>query len=158
MKLYVASSWRNHMHPLVVAKLREAGHEVYDFKNPSPGNHGFHWSEIDRLWENWGPRQFAESLLHPLAVEGEHRDFSAMEWADAGVLLLPCGRSAHLEAGYFVGAKKPLYIHIPVCVEPELMYRMAFRTGGAISCSTIDEMVASIPLDAARKEVRSDQY
>ena len=28
--IYVASSWRNEYYPEVVAKLREAGHEVYD--------------------------------------------------------------------------------------------------------------------------------
>jgi hypothetical protein len=31
-KIYVASSWRNVYYPEVVAKLREAGHEVYDLK------------------------------------------------------------------------------------------------------------------------------
>jgi len=41
------------------------------------------------------------------------------------VLVLPCGRSAHLEAGYFVGASKPLYILIEDEIEPELMYKMA---------------------------------
>jgi hypothetical protein len=41
MKLYVASSWRNARQPEVVARLREAGHEVYDFRNPAPGNTGF---------------------------------------------------------------------------------------------------------------------
>jgi hypothetical protein len=31
-KIYVASSWRNEYYPEVVEKLREAGHEVYDFR------------------------------------------------------------------------------------------------------------------------------
>lgn len=35
------------------------------------------------------------------------------------------GRSAHLEAGYFVGAGKPLFILILEKCEPELMYKMA---------------------------------
>ena len=50
-----------------------------------------------------------------------------MEWADTGVLLLPCGRSAHLEAGYFVGANKDLFVCILELPEPELMYRMATK-------------------------------
>ena len=33
-KIYVASSWRNGYYPDVVDKLREAGHDVYDFRNP----------------------------------------------------------------------------------------------------------------------------
>ena len=35
-KIYVASSWRNREQPSVVKALREAGHEVYDFRNPAP--------------------------------------------------------------------------------------------------------------------------
>lgn len=34
MRIYVASSWRNTHQPEVVAKLRELGHEVYDFREP----------------------------------------------------------------------------------------------------------------------------
>ena len=30
-KIYVASSWRNVYYPEVVTKLREAGHEVYEY-------------------------------------------------------------------------------------------------------------------------------
>jgi len=45
-------------------------------------------------------------------------------WADACVLVMPCGRSAHLEAGYFVGANKRLVILIDDG-EPELMYKLA---------------------------------
>ena len=33
-KIYVASSWRNPYQPEVVAALKKAGHEVYDFRNP----------------------------------------------------------------------------------------------------------------------------
>lgn len=39
--------------------------------------------------------------------------------------LLPSGRSAHIEAGYFVGARKPLHILLTTEQEPELMYLMA---------------------------------
>lgn len=42
MKIYVASSWRNNRQPDVVKFLRDLGHEVYDFKNPKPGDDGFH--------------------------------------------------------------------------------------------------------------------
>ena len=128
MKIYVASSWRNTVQPLVVATLRAAGHEVYDFRNPRAGDTGFHWSEIDPEWKQWSPRRFREALDHDIAQDGFMSDFTAMRWADACVLVLPCGRSAHLEAGWFVGAGKPLAILLDEGSEPELMYRMA-RTG-----------------------------
>ena len=64
-------------------------------------------------------------LKHPIAEEGFYLDFSAMEWADACVLVLPAGRSANIEAGWFVGAGKLLIVYIPEPIEPDLMYKMA---------------------------------
>ena len=124
MKIYVASSWRNNMQPKVVEALRIQGHEVYDFKNPEPGNNGFHWSEIDPEWKNWTPDQFANALQHPIAELGFERDMKALMECDACVLVMPCGRSAHLEAGYAIGAGKPTIILL-ADGEPELMYKMA---------------------------------
>jgi hypothetical protein len=136
MKLYVASSWRNTDQPRVVAALRADGHAVYDFRHPSEGDHGFHWSDIDPSWQRWTPDQFREALSHVIARNGFQKDFAAMQWADAGVLVLPCGRSAHLEAGWFVGAGKPLAILL-ADGEPELMYRMAY--GGV--CGDLGEVL-----------------
>jgi hypothetical protein len=138
-RVYLASSWRNSLQPEVVASLREAGHEVYDFRNPAPGNHGFHWSEIDPEWQAWNQHTYREALQHPIADTGFAADWQAMEWADTGVLLLPRGRSAHLEAGYFVGTKKELHILMLSKEEPELMYRMADSI-----CLDIDELLAAL--------------
>lgn len=124
MKIYVASSWRNKYQPDVVAALRNNGHDVYDFHNPCAGAGGFHWSQIDRHWQSWSTQEYIHGLSHPLAKAAFVQDFAAMEWADACILVLPCGRSAHLEAGYFVGARKPLLILVER-IEPELMYKMA---------------------------------
>ena len=128
--IYVASSWRNEGHPRVVALLRDAGHEVYDFRNPRPGEHGFAWGEIDPDWQSWEFRRFRECLDHPIAVGGFAADMTALRSAAAGVLVLPCGRSAHIEAGWMIGAGKPVAIYSHAGDErhePELMYRMADR-------------------------------
>lgn len=127
MKIYVASSWKNQLQSYVVEALREIGHEVYDFKNPKPGERGFSWSKIDPDYKDWDDAKYLLALKHPEAEAGFGLDWAAMEWADTGVLVLPCGRSAHIEAGYFAGAKKNLFIMLgnenPVI--PELMYKMA---------------------------------
>ena len=47
-----------------------------------------------------------------------------MNRADTFVLVLPCGKSAHLELGWAVGAGKRTAILLEDPVEPELMYRM----------------------------------
>ena len=126
MRIYVASSWRNEHQQYVVEALRKAGHEVYDFKHPVPGNTGFHWGEIDPNWENWTTQQYRDALKHEYARFGFNRDFDAMKAGDACVLVLPCGRSAHLEAGWMKGAGKKVFAYIPSdCrIEPELMYKM----------------------------------
>jgi nucleoside 2-deoxyribosyltransferase len=126
-RIYVASSWRNEHQQDVVKALRQAGHDVYDFRNPGPGEHGFQWSEIDPAWHGWNCDTYREALTHPISQHGFANDYGAMQRADTGVLVLPSGRSAHIEAGYFNGAGKQLYILLLEDQEPELMYLMATR-------------------------------
>lgn len=124
MKIYVASSWRNKYQPDVVRVMRNAGHEVYDFRNPRPGNHGFAWSQIDENYEQWTVREYREALGDPVAVQGFQSDASAMMWADAGILVLPSGRSSHLEIGFMAGENKKTFIYMPEPCEPELMNKL----------------------------------
>lgn len=121
MKIYVASSWRNAHQPGVVALLRGLGHEVYDFRNPPHGRGGFAWSDIDPAWQTWTPEQWRNALRHHLAVVGFASDVDGMEWADACVLVLPSGRSSHLEAGWFTGKGRPCAVLALEPVEPDLM-------------------------------------
>lgn len=137
MKIYVASSWRNTEQPHVVKSLRDANHEVYDFKDSD----GFHWSNVDPEFKGNGDvqlrgledfdkledfRNYRRALMHPVAQQGFSRDFEHMEWADAFVLVLPCGRSAHLEAGWAIGKRKPTCVFMPDFDGTwDLMYLMA---------------------------------
>lgn len=134
MKVYCASSWRNLRQPKVVELLRHEGHEVYDFRHPhigpGAGGEGFRWDEIDPLWQYWTPAQFRAGLCHPLARDGFTSDRQAMAWADAFVLVLPAGRSAHLEFGWAIGQGKISILAFDPRpnapdFEPELMYRLA---------------------------------
>lgn len=123
-RIYVASSWRNKYYPEVVEALRTAGHEVYDFRNPPHGGNGFHWTDIDKNAPNWTFEQYAECLQHPLAEKQFQADINALYWADICVLVLPCGRSAHTEAGFMAGNGKIVVVYIPEMQEPELMYKL----------------------------------
>lgn len=124
MKIYVASSWRNEYQQSVVEMLRALGHEVYDFRNPTEGNTGFAWSDIDTNWENWTSEEYVKALSHPIAESGFKHDFDAMKWADCCVMVLPCGRSANTEAGWMKGVGKEVYVYQPIAQEPELMYKI----------------------------------
>lgn len=150
MKIYVASSWRNTYQPAVVLQLRNFGFQVYDFRNPPGENTGFAWSQIDLEWKDWDPETFREKLQHPLAVAGFKSDKDGMDWAEVCVLVMPCGRSAHLEAGYMAGAGK-LSIVLLSDGEPELMYKLL----GDV-CVNMDEVLMTLELANQDKRTAPD--
>jgi hypothetical protein len=138
-KIYVASSWRNEYYPEVVAKLREAGHDVYDFRNPPSGDSGFKWGNVDPRYMEWTPEEYRDHLMHPKAVKQFGNDIEAMEACDTCVLVLPCGRSAHTEAGWFAGRGKKVLVYIPEKQEPELMYKLFNGV-----CCSMDELIEAL--------------
>jgi hypothetical protein len=139
-KIYIASSWRNMVHAKVVDMLREAGHAIFDYRNPPDfpvlpkGYPKRVWSAVDPVdpigWEEWSIERFVEELDNPIVRQGYERDMEGLKWCDTLILLLPSGRSAHLEAGYAVGQGKELLIVLnseDPRFAPELMYLMATR-------------------------------
>lgn len=139
-KVYVASSWRNESYPDVVRHLREEGFEVYDFRNPPSGDEGFHWCNVSDKWLDWTPEEYRDNLMHPLAERQFGNDIKAMESCDICVLVLPCGRSAHTEAGWFAGKGKKVIAYIPTKQEPELMYKLF--DGIAVSLNDLVTLVS----------------
>ena len=137
MRIYVASSWRNLYQPTVVTVLRQEGYEVYDFRHPAPDDDGFHWAEIDPAWQSWTPTQYREALQHPLAQVGFAQDKLALQMADVTVLVLPCGRSSHLELGYAKGEGQRTAVLMLEACEAELMYLLCDRV-----CLSVDELLA----------------
>ena len=138
-KIYVASSWRNPYDEQVVKRLREEGHEMCDFRNPPHVGNGFHWTDVDENAPDWTFEEYAEGLSHPLAERQFKADLDALEWADACVLVLPCGRSAHTEAGWMAGRGKKVVVYIPKMEEPELMYKLFDKVAG-----TLDEVIKAL--------------
>jgi hypothetical protein len=135
MKIYVASSWRNDLQPEVVRRLREADHSVYDFRNPAPGDHGFSWKQVHQNPPPWSAEDTRATLHHPVAQHGFDLDFGAMQWADAIVMVQPCGRSAALELGWGAGAGKLCIALLADGQEPELMLKVAKL------CVSVEEVI-----------------
>ena len=140
--IYVASSWRNPHLDNVNNALRGAGHDTYDFRSPE-GASGFHWSQVpafDHLEgdsSTWGPipsSLYREALDSDEARQGFAYDLAAMIECSTCVMVLPCGKSAHLELGWFSAAqgKRTCILLEPDVDPPELMYLLA------------DEMVVNI--------------
>lgn len=149
MKVYVASSCRNQSQPVVVQCLRSAGHEVYDFKNPAPGDHGFSWKQCEDDPPPWSAEKTREVLMYPVSVRGFGLDFEAMKHADAVVMLQPCGRSAALELGWACGAGKLTIALLADGQEPELMLKLADHI-----CTTLGEVIALLAPLAPQAECR----
>ncbi|HUW32601.1 MAG TPA: hypothetical protein VM223_13405 [Planctomycetota bacterium] len=136
-KIYIASSWRCPHYRKVLEAVRSAGFDCYDFQNTKSA---FNWSQIDPEWRDWNVREYINGLDHPLAMRGFESDFRALQEADACVLVLPCGRSAHLELGWCTGVGKfTMILILDGATEPELMYRAAHRI-----CRTIGEVVLTL--------------
>ena len=112
MKIYVASSWRNEWQPWAVAQLRFHGHDVYDFRHPANG--GFGWREItEKPVPQWTFDDYREVLDNDRAAEAFASDMGGLIEADVCLLVLPSGRSAHVEAGWANGNGKPTAVWFP---------------------------------------------
>lgn len=126
LKIYLASSWRNKHYETVLQVLRFQGYETYDFKHPEDQSlSGFSWENLHKDVKSWTCEDFKQNLHHPEATNAFEKDFRAMHEADYCVLLLPCGRSAHSEAGWMKGQGKKVFIlDLSEHPTPELMYQM----------------------------------
>lgn len=104
--IYIIGSLRNSKIPDVAAALREAGLREYS-----------EWYSAGPTADEWWQKcEEAKGHTYAQALEGWHAkhvfetDVYHLNRADAGLLVLPAGPSAHLEAGYLVGNKKPVVV------------------------------------------------
>ena len=110
MRIYMASSWKNDNCSALAGLLRARGHEVDCFCESRPERYVFHWSEL--VDEEQARQYDAVEFLRLEQVQRAYaEDRKWIDWAEVVVLYLPCGRSAHLEAGYAVGCGKRLVIY-----------------------------------------------
>jgi nucleoside 2-deoxyribosyltransferase len=122
MIIYLIGSLRNPQVPVIANQLREATHEVFDdWYAAGP--------EADDKWRDYEQARahtFSEALQGYAANHVFEFDRHHLRRCDAAVLLLPAGKSGHLELGYAIGLGKPGYILMGA--EPDrfdVMYRFA---------------------------------
>jgi hypothetical protein len=107
MKIYIASSWKQEVRCKYLAEfLRKHNHEVDLFCEARKGREIFSFSEI----KNYKKIDCIEMLGQQRVQKAFHDDKKWLDWADLCLLVLPSGRSAHLEAGYAKGQGKKLFI------------------------------------------------
>lgn len=123
MRVYLIGALSNRERIQSVAeRLRFEGHEVFDdWLSPGP--------EADEQWQAY---EAVRGRSYKEAIYGHHArtvfefDYIHLYAAEVVVMVLPCGKSGHLEFGWAIGQGKPGYILFDE--EPErfdIMYRFA---------------------------------
>ena len=136
MKIYLIGSLRDKRIPEIANEIREkTGHEVFDdWFAPGPRADD-HWKE----YETARGRSYGEALKgfaakHIFLFDKHHLDAS-----DIGVLILPSGKSCHLELGYLAGCGKKTYVLMDDPDRYDVMYQ--FATGIAFSMEELIQMI-----------------
>lgn len=104
--IYLIGSLRNPMVPDIANALRKAGHEVFDQWYGAGPNADDHWMEYCK---NKG-FNYKEALADHGAQHVYNFDRRFIDLSDTVVLVLPAGKSGHLELGYALGAGKRGFI------------------------------------------------
>jgi nucleoside 2-deoxyribosyltransferase len=102
--------------------LRVAGHEVFDDWYAAGEKADDAW----QAYEQGRGHNYEEALKGYAAEHVFGYDKHHLDRCDTGVLLMPAGKSSHLELGYMIGQGKPGFIVLPA--EPErydVMYKFA---------------------------------
>jgi hypothetical protein len=123
VRLYIIGSLRNTLVPEVAIRLRMAGHEAFDDWYGSGPRADDHWRDYERLR---GQRGYKEALAAPAAQALYQLDKKHIDRSDAAILVMPAGKSGHLEFGYAIGRGLKGYVLFDK--EPErwdVMYNFA---------------------------------
>lgn len=121
-KVYIGGSLSNPAIVQVTKELQDAG--IYAFSEwytPGP--------EADVLWRDYERAlgySYKEALKRPAAVNTFNFDKRHIDECNVFLMVLPCGKSAHMELGYAIGSGKRGFILMPE--EPErwdVMYGFA---------------------------------
>jgi hypothetical protein len=122
MKVYIIGSLRNAAIPEIGARIREAGHTAFDDWHAAGPAADDCW----RDYEMSRGRDYAAALDGDAAGNVFAFDKRHIDASDAVILVLPAGRSGHLELGYAIGAGKLGFILLDAEYDRwDVMYRFA---------------------------------
>lgn len=121
--IYLIGSLRNPDVPKVAASLRAAGIEVFDDWYAAGPDADDRW----RDYEIGRGRTYIEALDGLAANHVFDFDRCHLQQCDAALLVLPAGKSGHLELGYVIGRGKRGYILLDSPDRWDVMYRFATK-------------------------------
>lgn len=110
-RIYIASSWKNAFAcKVVVDFLASKGFKYIDCFCYDKFDKGRFVFDMSKLPGGCAKDNAAQALERPEFKEAFREDKYWLDWANTVLLVLPAGRSAHLEAGYAKGRGKRLFI------------------------------------------------
>jgi nucleoside 2-deoxyribosyltransferase len=133
MRIYLIGSLRNPEVPAVAKELRSAGFEVFDDWFAA----GPHADDAWRDYEKARGHRLKEALVGYAARHVFDFDKYHLDRADVVVMLLPAGKSGHMELGYALGRGKPGIIQLDS--DPE-RYDVMYRFATAVTLDTQDTL------------------
>ncbi len=134
--IYLIGSLRNLNIPIIAETLRAEGHAVFDDWFSAGPKADDHW----QVYEGYRGRTYKEALNAPPAWNVFRFDKTNLDRADTAVLVVPAGKSGHLEFGYMMGTNKRGYVLFDK--EPDrwdVMYRFATNV-----CTSMEELVEEL--------------
>lgn len=134
--IYLAGSMRNtSMSPLANRIERELGIEMFDsWRAPGP--------EADDWWKRYETsrgRKYEDALHGHMAKCIFDFDKSHLDRTDGTLIVLPAGKSAHIELGYTLGRGKPGFVLMDTPDRWDVMYQFATHT-----CFSEDTLIEDI--------------
>jgi len=144
-KVYVIGSLRNPKIPEIANKIREAGFEVFDDWYAAGPEADDKWKE----YEQGRGRDYQSALSGHPATHVFEFDKKHLDDSDAVVLVLPAGKSGHMELGYCLGKGLPGYILLEEGNDRwDVMYKFATKV-----VTSTDDLIQSLNFETRRKAV-----
>lgn len=119
--IYLIGSLRDNNVPKIGNLLREEGFHVFDDWFAAGPEADDKW----RDYEKQRGRTYTEALAGIAAKHVFDFDKYHLDRADTAILVLPCGRSGHLELGYMLGSRKKGYVLLDTPERWDVMYQFA---------------------------------
>ncbi len=144
IRVYLIGSLRNReVVQAIAAELRSAGYEVFDdWLAPGP--------EADDKWKEYEEARghtYEEALQGWAATQVFEFDHYHIHRSDIGILVMPCGKSGHLELGYMLGIGKRAYVLMDKPDRWDVMYQFATNV-----FFTPEALIAGLPYATDREE------
>lgn len=104
--IYIIGALRNPEVPILANQIENLGIEAFcDWYSPGP--------DADDFWRDYSKQRglsYGQALQSYAATHVFEFDKYHLDRCDAAVMLMPAGKSGHLELGYMIGREKPGYI------------------------------------------------